>query len=422
MNTGRQSTDTDVVIVGAGVGGAACALALAHAHDLRVLLVERHPGPGNLNRGESLLPPVTALLRRWGALQRCYLAGARLMDRMQFFHFRHGLVMDVPLSLPDVSDPYLVLPHPAIERVFVQAAAATGRVEISYNTRFSRLLEERGRVCGAVLRRDGAEHTVTARVVVGADGCRSRVREGLGIALPRKRYDHDLFIVDVDRPDNQPDVLRTELHPDGGILVVPGNNRLGLAALVRRQHAHLFRRGGVEEKFSQIERRSPLLAGRCPSAFGAHLYKLWRGHAPRYSARGAVLIGDAVHVINPVMAQGMTMAIEDAAALAQFMGPVLEADATVNALDAAFAEYEAVRRPFNAGVIRHSHWMSRLFALGGPFSDAIHRGICAAGSSSIGHALQRRVWSSFATSPESGHSGGDSSGRLFNQAADSLPE
>ncbi|HEV3112372.1 MAG TPA: NAD(P)-binding protein [Candidatus Binataceae bacterium] len=90
----------DVIIAGAGVGGAACALALAHAHDLRILLVERHPGPGNLNRGESLLPPVTALLRKWGALERCRDAGAREVGHMQFFHHRDGLLLDVLCACP----------------------------------------------------------------------------------------------------------------------------------------------------------------------------------------------------------------------------------------------------------------------------------------------------------------------------------
>ena len=48
-------------MIGAGVGGAAQALALARA-GLRVLLVERRSGPGNINRGDSLLPAVTRLL------------------------------------------------------------------------------------------------------------------------------------------------------------------------------------------------------------------------------------------------------------------------------------------------------------------------------------------------------------------------
>jgi 2-polyprenyl-6-methoxyphenol hydroxylase-like FAD-dependent oxidoreductase len=405
MTTVIRACDFDVIIAGAGVGGAACALALAHAHGLRILLVERHAGPGNLNRGESLLPPVTALLRRWGALDKCRAAGARTVSRMQFFHHRAGLVLDVPLTLPDVRDPYLVLPHPAIERVFVEAAEATGRVEIHYRTRLLRLLEEGGRVCGAVLCRDGgAEQRVRARVVIGADGAASVVRAGLGIELARTPYDHGLFIVDVDRPEGLPDVLRTELHPDGGILVVPGTGRLGLAALVRREHEHLFRSGSVQEKFSRIEERSPLLRGRQPSPVGVHLYKLWRGHAPRYWARGAVLIGDAIHVINPVMAQGMTMAIEDAAALARHLGPALEAaleaGASGPALDERLAAYERERRPFNAAVIRRSHWMSLIFALGGPVGDVLHRRACQLADSAMGRLLQQRVWSCFATSPE----------------------
>ncbi len=393
--------EVDVIIVGAGVGGASCALALAKAHNLRILLVERHLGPGNLNRGESLLPPITALLRRWGALDRCRAAGAREVGRMQFFHYRAGLLLDVPLTLPGVTDPYLVLPHPEIERVIVETAQETGRVEIRYRTRVVRLLENGGRVCGAVLASDGCrEEEVRARLVVGADGAASAVRAAVGIELPRTQYNHALFIVDIDRPAGHPDVLRTELHPDGGILVVPGVGRLGLAALIRREHEQLFRSGSVEEKLSKLEGRSPLLAGRHPSPLGVHLYKLWRGHASRYWAPGVALLGDAIHVINPVMAQGMTMSIEDSAALARHAGTALAAGASASAIDEALFAYERERRPLNGAVIRSSHWMSRLFALGGPLGDAFHRWILELADSSLGRVLQKQIWSRFSASPE----------------------
>src|SRR5260370_38487017 len=68
---------------------------------------------------------------------------------MQFFHYRGGLLLDVPLTLPGVTDPYLVLPHPEIERVIVETAQATGRVEIRYRTRVVRLLENGGGGGGA---------------------------------------------------------------------------------------------------------------------------------------------------------------------------------------------------------------------------------------------------------------------------------
>ncbi|HUL41851.1 MAG TPA: NAD(P)/FAD-dependent oxidoreductase [Burkholderiales bacterium] len=401
MSIAPQPYDYDIIIVGAGVGGTACALALVHDRQLRVLLIERHAGPGNINRGESLLPPVTALLRRWGALERCYAAGARPVKTMQFFHFRKGLLLDFPLALPKVTDPYLVLPHPQIECAFVESAVATGRVEMRYATRVLSLIKEDGRVQGVLVQgSDGKEQRLNCRVVIGADGAKSVVRTGLGIDVYRAPYNHSLFIVDIDRPIGMPDVLRTEMHPDGGVLVVPGVNRLGLAAVIRSEHEHLFRSGAIEEKFSHIEHRSPLLTGRRPVAAGAHLYKLWRAHAPRYSAYGAVLLGDAIHVINPVMAQGMTMAIEDAAALARYLGTALEARATAAEIDTCFASYERERRPYNAGIIRNSHWLSLLFALGGPVGDILHRCAFAIATSPAGSFIQDRIWSSFATSPE----------------------
>lgn len=405
MSTSSATHDYDVIIIGAGVGGSSCALSLVHGRDLRVLLVERHGGAGNINRGESLLPPITALLRQWNVLDRCRAAGAVPVDRMQFMHYRAGLLLDMPLALPDIADPYLALPHQLIERALLDGAVATGKVDVVYDTRFLSLIESEGRVGGVVVRAaDGSQRRMTCRVVVGADGMMSSVRSRLGIDLPRRRYDECLFSIDTDRPAGLANVLRTEMHPDGGVLVVPGVGRLGLAALVRKEHQHLFRaaRSG-EDKYRLIANRSPLLAACHPASEGAHMYTLWRGHAQRYSARGAVLLGDAVHVINPVMAQGMTMAIEDSAALGRWLGPVLEARGTAQEIDAGFLAYERERRPFNERIIRSSHWMSRLFSLGGPWGDRVHRAAFALAHSAFGQMVQDRVWASFAKSPEPAH-------------------
>jgi 2-octaprenyl-6-methoxyphenol hydroxylase len=268
-----------------------------------------------------------------------------------------------------------------------------------YRSRVVRLVEEDSRVTGVVLQGEGGEETVRTRVVVGADGTSSAVRDAIGIELPRQSYDHSLFIVDVDRPAGYQDVLRVDLHADGGILAVPGVAGLALAIVVGRAPARLCRWGSPDDKVARVAHRSPLLAGRHASPVGVHLYKLWRGHAARYWARGAVLLGDAVHVINPVMAQGMTMAIEDAAALARHVGPALVGGAGPATLDRCFERYENERWPFNAAVIRRSHWISRAFALPGPFADAVKRWIFQLADSPPGRVVQQNLWSRFATSP-----------------------
>lgn len=402
--------EVDVVIVGAGVGGAALALALAHDYPVRVLLVERRAGPGYINRGDSLLPAVTRHLAAWGALERVRAAGALPVSKMQVHHHARGFLMEAPFGDPD-GHPYLVLPHPEIERALTETARATGRVEVRYLTRVEALLGGASgaveRVSGVRLRpRDGGPtHDVRARLVVGADGASSTVRRLLGIPVRATPYDHGYYIVDFERPAAYQDAMRLELHPSGGIMVMPQRDGVvGAAVLVQARDRDLFRAGALTDKVAEIWRRSPLLRGAAPLARNAHLYDLHRAHAPRYVTRGAALIGDAVHQTNPTAGQGMTMAIEDGAALARLVGPSLAAgarapsDASARArLDAALRAYEAERRPANAALVRWSHVMGRFFSAGGAVADGVRRNVFAFGRMAPGQAIQRAVWGRVAT-------------------------
>src|SRR5262249_3581345 len=156
------------------------------------------------------------------------------------------------------------------------------------------------------------------------------------------------------RPAGYEDAMRIELHPDGGVLVVPhpDGQRVGLGVLVQPRDEDLFRAGSVAEKMEKVRRRSSLFEGCEPLPAGAHLYKLARAHAARYTARAAALLGDAVHVTNPTAGQGMTMAIEDGAALARHAGASLCGQ---DSLDDALTRYERERWRLNAAKIRWSH-------------------------------------------------------------------
>ena len=389
--------ELDAIVVGAGVGGAALALALARA-GARVLLVERRAGPGNINRGDSVLPAVTRHLEGWGVLDRFYAAGAAPVAKMQVFHAERGFLMEAPLADP-AGHPYVVLPHPEIERALTEGGRSTGRVEVRYLTRVSALLEENGRVVGVELAdREGRRSLATARLVVGADGSSSVVRQKLGIAFETRPYPTGYYIIDFERPAAYQDAMHLHLHRDGGIMLMPqGPGVVGAAVLVHRPEADLFRAGRLEQKAAAIRRRCPLLDGCAPLARHAHLYPLSRGHADRYFARGAALIGDAVHVTNPTAGQGMTMAVEDAAALARHVAPVLDAGAET--LDAALAAYQRERQPANASLLRWSHFMGNFFAMRGAAGDYLRASVFAFGQTAAGQWIQRRVWGRVATRP-----------------------
>jgi 2-polyprenyl-6-methoxyphenol hydroxylase-like FAD-dependent oxidoreductase len=372
-----------VIIAGGGVGGLAAALGLAR-HGLQVLVLERRTGPGNVNRGDSLLPAVTRHLRRWGALEHLHAAGARPVDRMQVFDGGR-LLLEAPLG---AAAPYLVLPHPDIERALAAAAADTGRVELRYGTRSEGLIFTYGAVCGVRV----AGQELRARLVVGADGSSSSVRAALGWRLPTRAYRHAFFIVDVDRPEGYADAMRVELHPEGGVLMVPqSRERVGLGVLVQPHQRNLFSTAHHQEKLAAVEKR---LRCRLRAHPGAHLYQLHRGHLRQYVASGVALLGDAVHVTNPTAGQGMTMAVEDAAALTRHAGPVLAAGGD---LEKALYAYQAERWPRNAAQLRWSHWLSLAYASSGRFADELKRLLCRFGGSPVGRRLHQELWAQVAT-------------------------
>lgn len=69
------------------------------------------------------------------------------------------------------------------------------------------------------------------------------------------------------------------------------------------------------------------------------------GRAPRWTAPGVLLLGDAVHSMSPVRAQGINLALRDAVVAANHLVPVLENGAGQAALDAACRDVQAEREP-----------------------------------------------------------------------------
>ncbi len=176
-----MTEETDVVMVGAGGGGAVLALALAK-QGIRTVVLDQATGPPKGLRGEILQPNGQRVLDRLGVLQSLPADATR---SVRLFHFcRAGGMRLCSIDYGDLPPPYnraiVTLPNVA-RHAIVAAVQQDTSVTLRYGTSFTGLIREGNQVVGVSTQGPDGTHTVRAKIVVGADGAFSKVREALKI-------------------------------------------------------------------------------------------------------------------------------------------------------------------------------------------------------------------------------------------------
>jgi 2-polyprenyl-6-methoxyphenol hydroxylase-like FAD-dependent oxidoreductase len=210
--------------------------------------------------------------------------------------------------------------------------------------------------------RGGEPISVGARLVVGDDGPRSRVREGLGIALPTTNFAVDFLSAAGPAlpglPSNageawvDPWAVRRGLF---AVLFLPlPQARTAMVFLLSPAAYRRFAAANPSEFYLAAERLSPRAADLAAvHKFPEGLFHITRpfGHAQRYVADGAALLGDAAHPVTPAGGQGANMSVSDASVLIEVADAALaRGDCGAGSL----RPYELIRRPANERSLRFS--------------------------------------------------------------------
>ena len=336
---------TEVVIVGAGGGGAVLGLALARKGVSTVVLEQAAGPPGGL-RGEILQPNGQQVLDRLGLLGQLPPDATK---SVRLFHFcRVGgnrlCTVDYDLLPPPYNRAIVTLPNVA-HHTILQALKSRAPGALRYGVQFRGLLREGRRVVGVEAECGNKSLTISAKLVVGADGAFSKVREALGIPARLHLYGEAYLIAILESPDELEDARyfvgrRTifGLFPAAGRKVylfymipagsMPAVKTAGLDAL----RTNWLRIDPSLEKTSQSlvdwDQTAYMPAARVRTA--------------RWVTEGAALIGDAAHAMNPHASQGRMQAMADAMTLADLISSCRErGDWSAEAL----ASYERSRRP-----------------------------------------------------------------------------
>jgi len=168
----------------------------------------------------------------------------------------------------------------------------------------------------ALTRGDGAR--MKARLLVAADGARSRLRAHAGIATHGWSYGQSGIVTTVVHERDHHGRAEEHFLPAGPFAILPLTGRRSSIVWTEESAAAERLVALPDELFlDELERRFGLKLGALSLAGPRRAFPLGFFVARSFIGARLALVGDAAHVIHPIAGQGLNMGLRDVAALAE---------------------------------------------------------------------------------------------------------
>jgi 2-octaprenyl-6-methoxyphenol hydroxylase len=217
---------------------------------------------------------------------------------------------------------------------------------------------------GAVLygEKEGQPFQVNARLVVGADGARSQIRQGAGIKTNGWKYWQSCltFMITHQAPRN--DIAFERFWPDGPMGVLPlAGNRYHIVWTAPHDAAKALQTLDEQEFLRKLEYFTGGYLGKLTLTSERRLFPVQLFQSQHYVRSRLALVGDAAHRCHPVAGQGLNLGIRDAAALAQVIQEAYAKGEDIGDLR-VLKRYERWRKTENLAILGFTDFLDRLFS------------------------------------------------------------
>jgi len=310
----------DIIIVGGGLVGSSLACALGH-HRLRIAIIEAYPfnsdqQPSYDDRSIALAYGSKLILEHTGLWANMVKAatpihnihvsdqghfGCTRIDRHATGHDALGYVIE----------------NRAMGRAFADGIAQHDNIEFFCPAQLTTLQTKQQQVA-INIQHDSETMTLTAPLVIGADGGQSSVRRLSSISTRSWDYGQSAIITNITPTKAHNNCAYERFTPSGPLAMLPlSNRRCSVVWTVHNNDIDTVMNLSNSDFLERLQQNFGYRLGRLLESGKRSSYPLQLMRSTRHHNDRALLIGNAAHTLHPIAGQGFNLGIRDVAVLAE---------------------------------------------------------------------------------------------------------
>lgn len=352
-----MKNEFDIIIAGAGMVGLSLAIDLARA-GLSVAVLEKTTLSAQLEpefdgRVCAISLGSQRILEDIGAWENMSAYAEPILDiRVTdwatpfFLHFDHNEVGDEPVGF--------IIENRYIRHGLQQTAATLPNLKIIDNFAIESIAQTPCKI--------SINEEITAKLLIGADGRGSQVRELAGIEKTSWGYKQTAIVCTIEHELPHYGLAQERFLPAGPFAVLPmQGNKSSLVWVEPDDRVAIYMELEETEFLQEISQRVGKYLGKITSSSQRFSYPLSLLHAKKYARQRVALIGDAAHGMHPIAGQGVNLGFRDVPVLAELIKRQAALGLDIGGV-AILGEYATLRKFDTITMLATMDLLNRLFS------------------------------------------------------------
>ena len=311
----------DCCIVGGGPAGLMLGYLFARA-DLRVVVIEKHADFLHDFRGDTIHPSTLEIMHQLGLLESFLTLPHQRAEKLEAEIAGQSITMADFSRLPVQCRFIAFMPQWDFLNYMAEQSVRYPGFSLLQSTAFESLIEENGTVSGVTASRGNQQLHIRCKLVVGADGRHSRVRDAAGLIGQEFGAARDVIWFRLSKQPQDPELGMGHKGPKQNFIVIDRGDYWQCGLTIPKGEFEAKQAAGLDAFKADVAAVSPFEATRMSEIESWEAFKLLSIRIDRlekWAKPGVLCIGDAAHAMSPIGGVGVNLAIQDAVATANLL-------------------------------------------------------------------------------------------------------